>query len=102
MFRYNRICIMNTLMTSDVLKALADETRLNLVRKMIDAKEPISSCDLVNSCASFLNLSQPAISHHFSKLVAAGVISEQKHGTQKSYSLNRQLLQSIGINVNKL
>jgi DNA-binding transcriptional ArsR family regulator len=47
-------------------------------------------------------LSQPAMSHHFNKLVDAGVVSEEKRGTQKLYELNTALLKSIGIDVTKL
>jgi predicted transcriptional regulator len=48
------------------------------------------------------DLSQPAMSHHFAKLSSAGIIVDQKVGTQKSYSINREFLAKLGINVNKL
>ena len=47
-------------------------------------------------------LSQPAMSHHFSKLVSAGVVLEEKAGTHKAYKLNQDLLEQIGINLKKL
>lgn len=88
--------------TTSILKALADDVRLGLVRKLAQRGCATNSCDLVQSCASFLKLSQPAISHHFGKLVDAGVITEEKSGTKKVYTLNTELLQSIGIDVHKL
>ncbi len=88
--------------TVEIFKALADETRLGLVRKLVSHAEPVPSCDLVQSCAAFLKLSQPAISHHFGRLVDAGVLEEEKRGTQKCYRLNVELLRSIGIDVTKL
>lgn len=88
--------------TIEIFKALADETRLNAVRKLAEIGEPVSSCDVVQSCTKFTKLSQPAMSHHFGKLVDAGVITEQKRGTQKVYTLNKELLDSIGIDVTKL
>lgn len=88
--------------TIEVFKALADETRLNAVRKLAEIGEPVSSCDVVRSCAKFTQLSQPAMSHHFGKLVDARLITEQKHGTQKVYTLNVELLRSMGIDPTKL
>lgn len=93
---------MTAVNTTLVLKALADDTRLSIVRKLAEQKCPTNSCDLVQSCASFLQLSQPAMSHHFSKLVDAGVVIESKKGTQKIYELNDDVLRSIGIDATKL
>ena len=93
---------MNDTQTIDVLKALADETRLSLVRKLAAQAEPIASCDLVSSCASLMKLSQPAMSHHFTNLVDADVLREEKHGTAKQYALNHELLASVGIDISKL
>ena len=42
------------------------------------------------------------MSHHFKKLVDAGILLEKKSGIEKFYELNHQLLDSIGINVNKI
>lgn len=86
----------------EVLKALADETRLGIVRALARQEEPIAGCDIVASCASFLKLSQPAMSHHFGKLVDAGVLREEKAGTSKRYRLDEAMLTSIGVDVNKL
>ncbi|HET9850374.1 MAG TPA: metalloregulator ArsR/SmtB family transcription factor [Candidatus Saccharimonadales bacterium] len=80
--------------TVAVLKALADPTRLNLVRRL--AHEPASrqSCGRLSARAC---LSQPAMSHHFAKLVNAGVVLESKSGKEKNYQLNRQLLIKCGL-----
>ena len=82
--------------TIEVLKALADETRIGIVRKLAAEQSPVSGCDIVQSCASRMALSQPAMSHHFGKLVDAGVVVESKLGTSKQY------LASIGVDVTKL
>jgi DNA-binding transcriptional ArsR family regulator len=42
------------------------------------------------------------MSHHFSKLVDAGVVIEQKKGVQKLYTLNAELLETVGVSPNKL
>lgn len=101
-FEYLNIIKYMTQTTVEILKALADETRLGLVRSLVGKGEPVTSCEVVISCASFLALSQPAISHHFIKLVDAGVLREEKRGTQKAYALNRELLASVGIDATKL
>lgn len=88
--------------TTNILKALADDTRLNIVRKLAQEGGPVQSCAIVESCSTFLRLSQPAMSHHFSKLVDAGVISEIKVGSEKTYELNSESLRLIGVDANKL
>jgi len=88
--------------TVEMLKALADESRLSIVRKLVQADEPVTSCDIVAQCQSLASLSQPAASHHFSKLVRSGIVRETKRGTQKVYELNRALLADIGVDGSKL
>jgi DNA-binding transcriptional ArsR family regulator len=80
--------------TVAVLKALADPTRLKLVRELAASPAPQQSCGSLSADAC---LSQPAMSHHFAKLVNAGVVLETKEGKQKSYKLNRTLLAGCGI-----
>lgn len=77
-----------------IFKALADPTRLDIVRKLASQKN-CASCQEVSHISS---LSQPALSHHFTKLVEAGVVLEQKRGKQKFYELNTELLEAKGIN----
>lgn len=85
-----------------ILKALADEARLSIVKKLASEQDPIASCTLVESCSSLLALSQPTVSHHFAKLVDAGVILQSKQGTQNVYQLNNELLGTVGLDINKL
>lgn len=85
---------MNKTQSIAILKALADPTRLDIVRAL--AREHAgASCTDVSTCS---RLSQPALSHHFGKLAEAGVIVERKQGKQKFYQLNMELLESLGIN----
>lgn len=83
----------------NVLKALADKTRLDIVRSLVKKPHDTASCAEASQCSS---LSQPAMSHHFKKLVDAGVLLERKSGTEKFYELNGPLFESIGLNPNKL
>lgn len=88
--------------TIAILKSLADDTRLSLVRKLASCECEVTSSEIISGCATALALSQPTMSHHFQKLVAAGVVTERKVGVEKYYTLNHQLLQSIGINAQQL
>lgn len=87
-----------------IMKALADDMRLTIVRRLSkEDGQALRSCDIVEACVSDCgNLSQPAMSHHFKKLVDAGIITIKKVGSENLYSLDRDYLMSFGINTNKL
>lgn len=87
--------------TTQVLKALADDVRLSIVRKLAQNTNATCGCDVV-ACKSVPAMSQPTMSHHFGKLVEAGVLLEEKRGTQKMYIVNYALLESIGVDAKKL
>jgi DNA-binding transcriptional ArsR family regulator len=93
---------MTTVNTANIFKSLADETRLSILRKLVKDGCEVRSNDIVNSCAEFHKLSQPAMSHHFQKLVNAGVLLERKVGVEKHYTLNTGLLEEVGIDASKL
>lgn len=86
--------------TVEILKALADENRLAIVRKIACDEAPTPGCELSSACVQ--KLSQPTMSHHIGRLVEVGVLSEKKEGTKKSYALKREALEQIGIDVTKL
>jgi ArsR family transcriptional regulator len=88
--------------TAAILKSIADDTRLSIVRELARRQCEVTSREIVSECGAALNLAQPTVSHHFQKLVASGVLIEQKHGVEKRYTLNTQLLETIGINPVKL
>lgn len=83
----------------NVFKALADPTRLDIVRSLVKRPHDTASCSEVSNCST---LSQPAMSHHFKKLVDAGVILESKKGTEKIYELNIELFNKIGLDPVKI
>lgn len=90
---------MHTADTITILKALADKTRLDIVRALVRDHNDTKSCAEVSAVSS---LSQPAMSHHFGKLVDAGVLLERKSGTEKIYELNTTALARVGIDPKKL
>lgn len=84
--------------TITILKALSDPTRLDIVRRVLLEKSG-ASCGKVRECSP---LSQPAMSHHFGKLVEAQILVERKNGKEKFYELNLPLLDRHGVDVTKL
>lgn len=83
----------------NIFKALADPTRLDIVRDLVKKPRDTASCGEVSACSS---LSQPAMSHHFKKLVDAGLLLERKQGTEKIYELNHELFAEAGITPEKI
>ena len=68
---------------ADLLKALADPTRLTMVAALRKAAEPVCICDFTGA----LNLGQPTISHHMGKLREAGLVESEKRGIWVYYRL---------------
>ncbi len=66
----------------EIFKALGDNTRLKIVRTLARERDDCASCSEVSNV---FDLSQPAMSHHLTKLVEAGVISEERRGKEKLY-----------------
>ena len=67
----------------EVLKALADPTRLQMVGVLKRSTRPVCICDFT---AAF-ELSQPTISHHMAKLRSAGLVEAEKGGIWTYYRL---------------
>ena len=59
--------------TSDLMKALADPTRLTMIASLWKADAPICICDFTAG----LGLTQPTISHHMAKLKDAGLVDSE-------------------------
>ena len=72
---------------ADVLKALADPTRLQMVLVLRAAKEPVCICDFTATFA----LSQPTLSHHMAKLRKAGLVEATRQGIWAHYRLKPHL-----------
>lgn len=72
---------------TEVLKALADPTRLQMVTILRDAEDSVCICDLT---ATF-DLAQPTISHHMARLRTAGLVESDKDGKWCYYRLRRDL-----------
>jgi ArsR family transcriptional regulator, arsenate/arsenite/antimonite-responsive transcriptional repressor len=69
---------------AQLLKALADPTRLRLV-SMVAAHEDGEAC--VCELTELLGLTQPTISHHLKVLIDAGILTRDKRGVWAYYAL---------------
>ena len=65
-------------------KALADPTRLEILRLVAAQPGPVCVCDVVDRFA----LAQPTISHHLKVLRVARIVQSRKEGRFVSYSLH--------------
>lgn len=72
---------------AQLMKALADPTRLSMIAALRRADEPICICDFTGA----LSLSQPTISHHMAKLRDAGLVESEKRGIWVYYRLRTDL-----------
>jgi len=81
----------------DILKALADDTRMAIVRELIGGGE-FRTHDLTKK----FTLSQPTLSHHLTQLVNVHILNVKKDGPYSVYNLNIKYLKEIGIDMQKL
>ena len=77
--------------TAATFKALADPHRVRIVNMLATAGEPVCVCELTEP----LGLSQPTVSFHLKKLVAAGLLEREQRGTWAFYSVNRDALRKL-------
>ncbi len=77
-------------MDVDILKALADENRLGIVRLLADGERCV--CEL----ASALELSDALVSHHVKRLADAGLVRTRRVGRWLHCSLAPDMLTSLG------
>lgn len=72
-----------------LFKALADQTRLNIVN-MLSHRE-MCACELLEK----LSISQPTLSHHMKILIASDLVINRKNATWVYYSINKSTLQKV-------
>lgn len=74
-----------------MLKALADPTRLEILRVVVAQSGPVCACDIVDR----FDLSQPTISHHLKILRDAGLLTSRKKGLWSFYSPDPEGLEAL-------
>ncbi|ACZ43558.1 transcriptional regulator, ArsR family [Thermobaculum terrenum ATCC BAA-798] len=70
---------------ASLLRALADPTRLGILKLLAASDRPVCVCELVDR----FPLGQPTISHHLGVLRKAGLVSAYRQGTWMYYQIQR-------------
>ena len=70
---------------ADLLKALGEINRLSLVCKLCECSTPQNAMCLCECCS----VDASGVSRHLKMLAQEGVVSVEKRGRERSYSLNR-------------
>ncbi len=73
------------------LRAIADPTRLRIVRLLAAQDAPLCACDVVEH----VGLSQPTVSHHMKTLADAGLVVATRQGVWAYYALDPQGLADV-------
>lgn len=81
-----------------ISKALADTTRLQILRDMAKRKGCIQCSEIM----TLTKLAQPSVSHHVKTLIEAGLIHAEKDGRNHSYNLNKPLLKAYSGWINEV
>jgi len=74
-----------------LFKALADPTRLGLVKLLCHQREPDALC--VNALAGLLGITQSAVSQHLRILKGIGLVRGERRGSRIHYVINHQALE---------
>jgi ArsR family transcriptional regulator, arsenate/arsenite/antimonite-responsive transcriptional repressor len=81
----------NTEEQAAVFAALADPTRLKLVKLLCGQHEPNALC--VNALAALLGVTQSAVSQHLRVLRGIGLVKGERRGYRIHYFVNRDALE---------
>jgi DNA-binding transcriptional ArsR family regulator len=74
-----------------LLAALADPTRLEILRQLAGSAE-VCACDFTDCC----DVSQPTVSHHLKVLRDAGVVTSERRGNWVFYRVAPNLIERLG------
>jgi ArsR family transcriptional regulator len=77
--------------TAELFRALSDPARIRMVNLLATSDEPWCACDFEPA----LGLSQPTVSHHLKKLVAAGLLEREQRGKWAYFSLERAAVEKL-------
>jgi ArsR family transcriptional regulator len=73
-----------------LLAALADPTRLEILRELAGSSE-VCACDLTDCC----QVSQPTVSHHLRVLREAGAVVSERRGSNIYYRVSPHLMERL-------
>jgi ArsR family transcriptional regulator len=73
-----------------LLAALADPTRLEILRQLAGSAE-VCACDFTSCC----DVSQPTVSHHLKVLRDAGVVASERRGNWVFYRIAPNVIERL-------
>jgi ArsR family transcriptional regulator, arsenate/arsenite/antimonite-responsive transcriptional repressor len=76
-------------MSNHAFKALADPTRREILRLLREGEKT------AGELAERFDMAKPSVSHHFSVLKQAGLITARREGQQIHYSLNTTVVEDL-------
>jgi len=74
-----------------LLSALADPTRMEILRELATSPE-VCACDFTSCC----DVSQPTVSHHLKVLRDAGAVVSERRGNWVFYRISPNLMERLG------
>ncbi len=77
--------------TVQILKALADETRLEIIN-MLSSGE-MCACKILEN----FNITQPTLSYHMKILTECGLVTGNRDGAWMRYSLKKEAFEALGV-----
>jgi ArsR family transcriptional regulator, arsenate/arsenite/antimonite-responsive transcriptional repressor len=89
--RYHAPMVKSTDPDIQLLAALADPTRMEILRELAGAPE-VCACDFTDCC----NVSQPTVSHHLKVLRDAGAVMSERRGNWVFYRIAPNLMERLG------
>jgi ArsR family transcriptional regulator len=79
----------NKLNYASIFKALADETRLNII-EILSCGE-LCACEILDS----FSITQPTLSYHMKILTDSNIVISRKDGSWVKYRLDEEVLRSV-------
>lgn len=76
---------------ADIFDVLADGTRRDILRRLLDGEAAVS--DLVD----VLGLTQPTVSKHLARLLDAGLVTVREDGRNRIYALRTAPLETVDV-----
>jgi len=83
--------------TVNILKALADSTRLAIIKRL-SGKCELCACNILDD----FEITQPTLSFHMKKLTACGLVNVHKEGVWMKYSVNTAFFEQLKTEINFL
>jgi DNA-binding transcriptional ArsR family regulator len=89
--RYYSPMVKSTDPDIQLLAALADPTRMEILRELAGSAE-VCACDFTSCC----DVSQPTVSHHLKVLRDAGAVTSERRGNWVFYRIAPNLMERVG------